>query len=85
MDNSVTPEQIQQALQAGLSELGTPDLISHGTTLLVRDRYYVGRRFVFDGVQAVFVFAEKVVHFYDDNGELLKSVAVGAAQKQKAA
>ena len=85
MDNSATLEQIEQALQAGLSELGMPDLASHRTTLLIQVGYYVGRRFTFDGVQAVWLTAEKVVRFYDDNGQVLKSVAVETAQEQKAA
>ena len=85
MDNGGTLEQIEQVLQAGLSELGMPDLASHRTTLLIQDGYYVGRRFVFDRVQAVWLTAEKVVRFYDDNGHVLKSVSVETAQEQKAA
>ena len=85
MDNVVTPAQTQQALHVGLSELGMPDLASHRMTLLIRDGYYVGRRFTFDGVQVVWLTAEKVVRFYDENGQVLKSVAVETVQEQKAA
>ena len=84
MDNGVRLEQIQHALQVGLSELGMPDLRGHSTTLLIRDGYYVGRRLTFDGVQAVWLTAENLLRFYDEDGRLLKSVGIGTTQEPKA-
>ncbi len=85
MDNGGTLKQIEQALRAGLSELGMSDLTSRGTTLLIRDGHYVGRRFAFDGVQAVWLAAEKILCFYDDNGQMLKNVDIATIQEQKKA
>jgi hypothetical protein len=85
MDNAPEPTPLHQAIAAGLSELGMPDLVCRSTTLLVRDGHCVGQRFLFDGVQAVWLIAENVVHLYDENGRVLKSVEVGAARQEEAA
>ena len=82
MDNGIEPDPLHQTIAAGLSELGTPDLACRSTTFLIRDGCCAGQRFLFDGVQAVWLIAENVVRFCDENGRTLKSVEVG---KQKAA
>ena len=62
-----------------------PELPCHSTTFLIRDGYCAGRRFLFDGVQTVWLLAEKVVRFYDENGRVLKTVGVGTGGKEEAA
>jgi hypothetical protein len=84
MDNSNASDPLHQTIAAGLSELGKPDLPCRSTTFLIRDGHCVGRRFVFDGVQAVWLIAENVVHFYDENGRVLKSVEVVAVERKAA-
>ena len=44
-----------------------------------------GQRFLFDGIEAIWLIAEKVVRFYDENGRMLKSVGLGTAEQDKAA
>ena len=85
MDNAAKPAMLHEAIAAGLCELGMPDLPCRTTAFLVRDGHCVGQRFLFDGVQAVWLIAENVVQFYDENGRMLTSMEVGAAEDQRAA
>jgi hypothetical protein len=62
-----------------------PELTCRRTTYLIRDGGCVGQRFLFDGIQAVWLIAENVVHFYDENGRMLKTVEVEAARREEAA
>jgi len=84
MDNGIEPDLLHQTIAAGLSELGMPDLCCRSTTLLIRDGHCAGQRFLFDGVQAVWLIAENVVQFYDENGRVLKSVEVVAVERKAA-
>ena len=85
MDNAPKPALLHEAIAAGLSELGMSDLPCRTTTFLVRDGHCVGQRFLFDGVQAVWLIAENVVQFYDGNGRMLTSMEVGAAEQDEPA
>jgi hypothetical protein len=84
MDNAPEPTPLHQATAAGLSELGMPDRVCRSTTFLIRDGHCIGQRFLFDEVQAVWLIAENVVHFYDENGRVLKSVEVSVAEQEAA-
>ena len=85
MDDAHEPTLLQKAIAAGLSELGMPNSPSRCTTVLIRDGYCVGRRFLLDGVQAIWLIAENLVQFYDENGQMLTSVEVKAGKREKAA
>ena len=85
MDNGIEPDVLHQTIAAGLSELEMPDLPCQSTTFLIRDGHCAGQRFLFDGVQAVWLIAENVVRFYDENGRMLRSVEIGAAERAEAA
>ena len=85
MEGAPEPTPLHPAIAAGLSELGMPDLVCRSTTFLVRDGHCAGQRFLFDGVQAVWLIAEDVVQFQDDEGRILRSVKVEAARGEKAA
>jgi hypothetical protein len=84
MHSAPEPTPLHQAIAAGLSELGMPDWVCRSTTFLIRDGHCAGQRFLFDGVQAVWLIAQNVVHFYDEDGRVLKSVEVGAAIQEAA-
>lgn len=56
-----------------------PDLLCRSTTFLTWDGHGAGQRFLFDGIQAVWLIAENVVPFYGENGRMLRSVEVEAA------
>ena len=85
MEGAPEPTPLHPAISAGLSELGMPDLVCRGTTYLIRDGHCAGRRLLFDGVQAIWLIAENVVQFHDDEGRILKSVQVESASGKKAA
>ena len=85
MDNAPEPTPLHQAIAAGLSELGMPDLVCRRTTFLIRDGHCVGQRFLFEGIQAVWLIAENLIQFYDENGRMLRSVKVKVARREEAA
>lgn len=85
MDSAPEPAPLHLVIATGLSELGMPDLVCRSTTYLIRDGHCVGERFLFEGIQAVWLIAENVVQFYDESGRILKSVQVVAARREEAA
>ena len=85
MDNGTETSPLSQTIAAALSELGVPPSPSRSTSYLVQDGYCTGQRFLFDGIEAIWMIAENVVRFYDENGRMLKSVAVGSVEQDKAA
>lgn len=76
---------LHRTIAAALAELGMPELPCRSTMVLIRDGYCVGQRFVFDGIQAIWMTAEDIVRFYDENGRILKSVQVGTVKHERAA
>jgi hypothetical protein len=55
------------------------------TTAITRNRFCVGRPFIFDGVQVVRLLDENAVEFYGVDGELLARVDIGERAGRKAA
>ena len=84
MGNGIEPDPLHQTIAAGLSDLGMPDIPCRRTTFLIRGGHCAGQRFLFDGVQAVWLIAENVVQFCDEKGRVLKSVDVGAVEREAA-
>ena len=85
MDNRDNLTPVHDTIALGLGKLGMPDLCCHSTTFLIRDGYCVGRRFLFEGIQAVWLIAENVVRFYDESGRMLKSLEPGAPEREAVA
>ena len=85
MDNGTEASPLHQRIAAALSELGLPELPCRGTTMLIQDGYCTGQRFLFDGIEAIWLIAENVVRFYDEQGRLLKSVGARRVGLDKAA
>ncbi len=56
-------------------------------SVLIREGYFFGRQFRFEGVRAIWFADEEVVAFYGDNGQLLgaRTVADESAEMQRAA
>ena len=61
------------------SELGMPAPIDVYETLLVAGGCFIGHKFHCDGGYAIWGAGWNAVEFYDDNGELLKMVAIKKA------
>jgi hypothetical protein len=78
------PASLHEAIAAGLSQLGMPDLPCRRTTFLIRDGNCAGQRFLFDGLQAIWLIAENVIQFYDETGRMLRTVEARAAEGEAA-
>ncbi len=50
-----------------------------------RYTHCTGQRFLLDGIEAIWLIAENIVRFYDENGRMLKSVGLGTVEQDKAA
>ena len=70
MDTSV-----HDLLAATLTELGLPAPINVIQTMLMKDRYFVGWKFHYNGGYAI-LHAGSTIEFYDGKGTLLKTVAL---------
>lgn len=75
---------IPNAVAAVLKELGLYPSASL-RTVLIRDGYFAGEKYRFDGGWATWAAGKNVIEVYDDNGKLLKTVAVEATEKGSAA
>ncbi len=85
MDTGTEADPLHQTIAEALSELGLPELPCRSTSFLIQDGYCTGQRFLFDGIEAIWLIADNVVRFYDENGRMLKSVGLGTAERDKAA
>ncbi len=61
MAEDVQQDRTRQTVDATLAELGMADLPCQGTIFLIDAGYCVGRRFLFDGIQAVWLIADDTV------------------------
>ena len=68
---------IRQAVIDAAAELGVSEAVISRTVILTRDGHYAGYRFLFDGIQAVWLMDENVIRFHAGDGALLKTVTVG--------
>lgn len=66
------------------SNLGMPPPIDVCETLLVKDGCFIGHKFHCDGGYAIWGTGWNAVEFYDDDGKLLKMVAVTKALRSSA-
>jgi hypothetical protein len=85
MENGTEATPLDQTIAAALSELGLPEQPCRSTSFLIKDGYCTGQRFQFDGMEAIWLIAENVIRFYDENGRMMKSVGLGTVEQDKAA
>lgn len=69
---------VRQLIVNALQDLGFGDPEPLGERLLTRDRFYVGCRFDFDGVSAIWLEEAGQVRLFDASGMLLRTVPVAA-------
>ena len=67
---------IHDLMAATLSELGLPAPTNFIQTMLMKDRYFVGWKFHYDGGYAIWLADGSTIEFYDERGKLLKTVAL---------
>ena len=73
MDNS-----IPDLVAATLTELGLPTPANIIQTMLMKDRFFIGWKFRYDGGYAIWVPGGSTVEFYDEDGTLMKTAAARA-------
>jgi hypothetical protein len=76
MDNS-----IQELLAVPLSELGIPAPTNVIQTMLMGDNYFAGWKFRYDGGCAIWRAGDTTIELYDEQGMLLKTVALETERK----
>lgn len=67
---------IRDAVIELVAELGVAKPTISSTVVLTRGCFYAGYRFFFDGIQAVWLIAESVVHLYAADGTLIKTAEI---------
>ena len=65
-------DAIRKLVMTTLDRLGLANAKSLGESLLCSERYYIGIRFSFEGVSAIWLENSDLVRFVDDAGKLLK-------------
>jgi hypothetical protein len=69
-------KSIPDLVAATLFELGLPAPTDIIQTMLMKDRYFVGWKFRYDGGHAILPAGGNTIEFHDEQGTLLKTVAV---------
>jgi hypothetical protein len=77
-------KSIHDLVAALLQEMGLGDAPAFHTILL-RDRYFVGHKYHFDGGYAVWLAEENRIEVFDDEGTLLRTVASNTGGDEAAA
>jgi hypothetical protein len=72
---------IRELVTSTLDDLGFGDAKPLGQRLLHRDRFFVGVRFEFEGISAIWLTDTDYLRIIDGTGKLLKLVGPGAAQE----
>ncbi len=67
---------IHDLLAPTLTELGIPVPADIIQTMLMKDGYFVGYKFRYDGGCAILQAGGNTIEFHDDQGKLLKTAAV---------
>lgn len=84
--NHPNAERVRQLVQESLHDFGATDATPRGETLLLRDGFYCGRCFAFDGVRAVWLTEAHQVKFFSDRGQWLGTIDLEEnAPRRKAA
>ena len=67
---------IHDVVAATLSELGLPAPAHIIQTMLMKDRFFVGWKFRYDGGYGILHAGGNTIEVYDEQGTLLKTVAL---------
>ena len=76
---------VYDIVKDALTEMGLLNSSPLVRTILLRDRCFVGEKYRFQGGSAVCLAGKDVVEVYDQDGNLLKTIAVERPDAQKAA
>ena len=73
--------EMRELVMTTLDDLGLGNAQPVGEKVLFRDRFYVGVRFAFEGVSAIWLVDADHLRIVDDAGKLLKIVNFPASQE----
>jgi hypothetical protein len=73
-------KSIRELVAVTLAKLGLPALTNFIQTMLMQDRYFVGWKFHYDGGYAILLAGNNTMKFYDEQKQLLKTVAFNAGK-----
>lgn len=79
------PDSVYQLVVDGFKALGAAEPGAVRRAVILRERTFVGQRFLCGGMQAVRLAGEDAIGFYSDRGRLLLTVNVDARPARKAA
>ena len=74
-------KSIPDLVAATLAELGLPTPANIIQTMLMKDRFFVGWKFRYDGGYSIWVPGGSTIEFYNKDGNLLKAVSIGISGK----
>ena len=69
-------QSIHERVVATPTELGMPAPSDFHQTMLMKDRRFVGHKFCYDGGYAILRVDSNTLELYDEQGKLLKTVAI---------
>ncbi len=72
--NSTQIDQVRQIVTSAFSELGAVELICE--TVLLRNRYYVGRKYTSGGFVAIWSADANLVEVFDQDGQVVQRATV---------
>jgi hypothetical protein len=79
-------QRVRELVLRTVPDFGIHDTALCGETLLLRDGYYCGRSFKFEGLRAIWLTDANQVKFYSDAGRWLATIELEeAAPRRKAA
>ena len=71
---------IEDLLTAALTALGLPAPDDVIQTMLVKEQYFVGYKFRYDGGYAILKAGTNMLELYDEQGSLLMTIALDTQQ-----
>ena len=73
-------DEVRTIVGETLQELGMGAAQLIGERIVLQDRFYVGRRFEFEGVSVLWLVEAQQIKFYNAHGEFITSVQLGQEQ-----
>ena len=80
MDSNSQISSIRERIHRFYSDLGMPFPVAPNESILLNDGYYCGRRFEYDGLNAIWFIEENEIKFYDRDGTLLQAESTSPEQ-----
>ena len=66
---------LRRTIDAAVADLGFKNKVCK-ESVLIRERYFVGRQFRYEGVRAVWFAEEELVKLHSDDGRFLGTITV---------